>query len=143
MAEEKRFEEEGGQLIAFTAGGNYYAFEILSVTDIMEVPEITHIPKTPPYLLGITNLRGKAVPVMDLRLRLGLPEGNYDHRSCVIVIELNSLQFGIRVDRVADVESCLPEQIVLSPAENGVVKGFVNVGDRRIFLINADRLIRG
>ena len=79
---------------------------------------------------------------MDLRLRLGLPEGEYDERSCIIVTEINSLPYGIKVDRVSDVIRVLPEQTAVSPAENGVVSGFVTQDDKRISMLNLDRLVR-
>lgn len=142
MADIKEFAEHGGQALTFIVGGDYYAFVISEVTDIIEIPPVTLIPKTPDYVLGIMNHRGKAVPVMDLRLRLGLPEGEYDERSCIIVTEINSLPYGIKVDRVSDVIRVLPEQTAVSPAENGVVSGFVTQNDKRISMLNLDRLVR-
>ena len=145
MAEDnngKSFAETGGQILSFMADRRFYAFEILAVTDIIEIPEITPIPKTPKHILGMMNHRGKAVPIMDFRLRLGLPEGSYDERSCVIVIEINGLQCGILVDRVSDVENCTPEQIALSPAESSIVSCFITSAKKRISLLNPDRLVR-
>lgn len=143
MAYIKDFAENGGQILTFTAADSFYAFQIMDVADIIEIPEITVIPKTPPYLLGIMNHRGKAVPVMDFRLRLGLPEGEYDDRSCVIVLEINTLQCGIRVDRVSDVEYAFPAQIAVSPAEKSMVSCFITMENKRISLIDTDRLVRG
>lgn len=137
------FAEKGGQVLSFISEGKFYGFEILSVRDIIEIPEITPIPKTPEHILGIMNHRGKAVPVMDFRLRLGLPKWVYDSRSCVIVLEINGLQYGLLVDRVSDVENCLPEQIALSPAESSVVSCFISAQKKRISLLNPERLIRG
>jgi purine-binding chemotaxis protein CheW len=144
MAEEsKKFYETGGQILTFMAEGKFYAFEILSVTDIIEIPEITPIPKTPKQILGIMNHRGKAVPVMDFRRRLGMSEYEYDSRSCVIVIEINGMQYGILVDRVSDVESCTPQQIAQSPAESSIVSCFITTAKKRISLLNAEKLVRG
>lgn len=137
------FAEKGGQVLSFIADGKFYGFDILSVSDIIEIPEITPIPKTPEHILGIMNHRGKAVPVMDFRLRLGLPKWEYDDRSCVIVLEINGMQYGLLADRVSDVENCLPEQIALSPAENSVVSCFISTPKKRISLLNPERLIRG
>ncbi|MBQ1432992.1 MAG: chemotaxis protein CheW, partial [Ruminococcus sp.] len=75
MADFNELFENGGQLLTFSAAENCYGFYILDVADIIEIPELTKIPTAPDFVLGLMNHRGKAVPVMDLRLRLGLPEG--------------------------------------------------------------------
>ena len=125
MADLNEFIENGGQLLTFAAGDEHYGFYILDVSDIIEMPEVPVIPTAPDFVLGLMNHRGKAVPVMDLRLRLGLPEGDYDERSCVIVIEINTMLCGLAVDRVSDVETIPPESIAASPVDNGIVRGFV------------------
>ena len=130
MADIYELLDNGGQLLTFSAGGEYYGFYILSVADIIEMPEFTVIPTAPPYVLGLMNHRGKAVPVMDLRLRLGLPQGEYDERSCVVVIEVNTMQCGLVVDRVSDVENITADMIARSPADAGLVKGFVIRDDK-------------
>ena len=113
------------------------------MADIIEIPELTKIPTAPDFVLGLMNHRGKAVPVMDLRLRLGLPEGEFDERSCIIVLEINTLQCGLRVDRVLDAELIRPEDITRSPVENGMVKGFViRDGKERISILDPEILIR-
>lgn len=143
MADINELLENGGQLLTFCAAEESYGFYILDVADIIEVPEITVIPTAPPYVLGLMNHRGKAVPVMDLRLRLGLPEGEYDERSCIIVIEINTLQCGLLVDRVTDVEDVPPELIARSPVENGMVRGFVIREDKpRISILDPRVLAR-
>ncbi len=143
MADIKELAEKGGQILTFLSDGKSFGFQILDVTDIIEIPEITIIPTAPPHLLGIMNLRGRAVPVMDLRLRLGYPKGEYDERSCVIIIEINTHQCGILVDRVSDVEAVPAGKTALSPAENGVVCGFVTLNESsRISIIDPEKLVR-
>lgn len=143
MADVNELLENGGQLLTFSANEESYGFYILDVADIIEIPEITMIPTAPPYVLGLMNHRGKAVPVMDLRRRLGLPEGEYDERSCVIVIEVNTLQCGLLVDRVSDVENVTPEVIARSPVENGIVRGFIIREDQpRISVLDPRALAR-
>ncbi len=143
MADLNELIENGGQVLTFTAGDEHYGFYILDVADIIEIPELTVIPTAPPYVLGLMNHRGKAVPVMDLRLRLGLPEGDYDERSCVIVIEINTMLCGLAVDRVSDVENITPELIARSPVDNGMVRGFVIREDKpRISILDPRVLTR-
>ena len=143
MADLNELFENGGQLLTFSAAENCYGFYILDVADIIEIPELTKIPTAPDFVLGLMNHRGKAVPVMDLRLRLGLPEGEFDERSCLIVLEINTLQCGLRVDRVLDAELIRPEDITRSPVENGMVKGFViRDGKERISILDPEILVR-
>lgn len=143
MADFNELFENGGQLLTFSAAENCYGFYILDVADIIEIPELTKIPTAPDFVLGLMNHRGKAVPVMDLRLRLGLPEGEFDERSCIIVLEINTLQCGLRVDRVLDAELIRPEDITRSPVENGMVKGFViRDGKERISILDPEILVR-
>lgn len=143
MADLNELFENGGQLLTFSAAENCYGFYILDVADIIEIPELTKIPTAPDFVLGLMNHRGKAVPVMDLRLRLGLPEGEFNERSCIIVLEINTLQCGLRVDRVLDAELIRPEDITRSPVENGMVKGFViRDGKERISILDPEILVR-
>ncbi|MCR5022469.1 chemotaxis protein CheW [Ruminococcus sp.] len=143
MADVYELLDNGGQLLTFTAGGEYYGFYILDVADIIEMPAFTVIPTAPPYVLGLMNHRGKAVPVMDLRLRLGLPQGDYDDRSCVIVIEVNTMQCGLAVDRVSDVENITTDMIARSPVDTGLVKGFViRDGRPRIAILDPESVAR-
>ena len=140
---DSEFEQGGGKILSFFADNKFYAFLITDVTDIIEIPEITYVPTLPEHIKGIMNHRGKAVPVMDLRLRLGLPEGEFDERSCIIVLEINTLQCGLRVDRVLDAELIRPEDITRSPVENGMVKGFViRDGKERISILDPEILVR-
>ncbi|MGN0594930.1 MAG: chemotaxis protein CheW [Hominimerdicola sp.] len=134
------FEQNGGQILSFLCGGNFYGFELTAVTDIIEIPEITKVPKLPDYISGLINLRGKAVPVVDFRKRLGLSAGIFDDRSCIIIVEINSAQAGIICDRVSDVENVLPEMIAPSPVENGLVRCFITHKKKRISLLNHKKI---
>lgn len=140
---DEEFIKNGGKILTFSADGKIYGFNILSVTDIIEIPEVTKIPKTPAYLSGLMNHRGKAVPIMDFRKRLGLPDFDYDKKSCVIVIEINSMQIGIIVDRVIDVENITTDEIAPSPVVNSTVQCFITKNDTTIFMLNTEMLVRG
>lgn len=143
MADINEFFDNGGQLLTFMAGEEKYGFHILDVTDIIEIPHITLIPTTPPYVLGLMNLRGKAVPVIDFRRKLGLPEYDYDSRSCIIVLEINTLQCGVRVDRISDVERVVPADIARSPAAESLISAFIiRSSEDRISVLNTEKLVR-
>lgn len=135
--------KNGGKILAFSCEFDYYAFDIMAVCDIIEIPSITKIPKTPAYIKGLMNHRGKAVPVMDFRERLGVEYREYTRKSCVIVIEVNSHQIGVMVDRVFDVYEAAPEQITPSPVKGGVVSAFAEINGFRISILNVNKLVRG
>ncbi len=141
--EKKDFSETGGQILSFLSDGRFFAFEITAVTDIIEIPEITRIPRVPDFIRGVINLRGKVVPVIDFRKKLGFPDGIYDDRSCIIVLEIGSYQAGIICDRVSDVENILPEQVAQSPVSGGTVKFFVTTAKKRISLLDPAVLVKG
>lgn len=141
--DKQNFAQNGGQILSFVCEGRFFAFDVLAVADIIEIPEITIIPKTPDYILGVINHRGKAVPVMDFRIRLKLPKGYYNDKSCIIILEVNSHQFGVLVDGVSDVEKCTPEQIALSPVGSSTICCFITTAKKRISMLDPEKLIKG
>src|SRR5574344_1946931 len=99
--------QQEGRYLTFTLDKNYYGIPILMVNEIIGVVPITTIPKTPASIKGIINLRGKIIPVMDLRIKFGMPEREYDHSTCIIIIHLTvngeARQVGVIVDIVSEV----------------------------------------
>ncbi|MDR1578528.1 MAG: chemotaxis protein CheW [Deltaproteobacteria bacterium] len=95
------------KVLRFELGGEYYGLDILKIREINGMMEITSVPQTPQFMRGLINLRGKVIPVIDLRLKFGLPEEAYTERTSIIVIEIKtangSTQMGIVVDRVSEV----------------------------------------
>jgi purine-binding chemotaxis protein CheW len=112
------------------------------VTDIIEIPELTFVPKLPDYIKGLMNHRGRAIPVIDFRKRMGFADTVYSQRSCVIVVEVEGLQAGIIVDMVSDVEDILPQMIARSPISGGTVKFFITANKKRISLLDPGKLVR-
>lgn len=95
-----------GKYLTFKLTEEEYAIEVLKVREIMGVQHITAVPQTPQSVKGVINLRGKVVPVVDLRLRFGLPDTEYTARTCIIVVQIQTsetLQMGIVVDEVCEV----------------------------------------
>ncbi len=96
-----------GKYLTFTLANEDYGLEILKVREIIGLLDITAIPQTPPYVKGVINLRGKVIPVIDLRLKFGLPPLEYGERTCIIVVEvktsLGPVQMGVVVDTVSEV----------------------------------------
>ena len=100
-------DERAGKYLTFLIGKEEFGVGVLKVREIMGIQEITEVPQTPPYLKGVINLRGKVIPVIDLRLKFGLSAIDYTQRTCIIVVQVNSgatlLQMGIVVDAVSEV----------------------------------------
>lgn len=139
---DSEFEQNGGKILSFFSDNKFYAFLITDVTDIIEIPELTVIPKLPAYIKGLMNHRGKALPVIDFRKRMGFADIKYSDRSCVIVVEVEGLQAGIIVDMVSDVEDITPQMIARSPISGGTVKFFITSNKKRISLLDPAKLVR-
>lgn len=97
----------GGKYLVFHLGKEEFGAHVLKVREIIGLQELTAVPHTPHYVKGVINLRGKVIPVIDLRLRFGLPEKEYDLRTCIIVLdvktEAGNIQMGVVVDGVSEV----------------------------------------
>ncbi|REL38698.1 chemotaxis protein CheW [Rhodohalobacter sp. SW132] len=111
VAEEKVIRVEGGKFLSFFLGKEEYAIEILKVQEIIGLMAITPVPRMPAYIKGVLNLRGKIVPVMDLRTRFGLNEIEHTEETCIIVVQENQYLMGVIVDKVSEVADIDGEQI--------------------------------
>jgi purine-binding chemotaxis protein CheW len=96
-----------GKYLVFQLGREEFGIRVLNVREIMGIQDITAVPQTPDYVKGVINLRGKVIPVVDLRLKFGVPELEYTRRTCIIVVqargEAGPMLMGIVVDAVAEV----------------------------------------
>jgi purine-binding chemotaxis protein CheW len=102
---------EGGKFLTFFLGEEEYAIEILKVQEIIGLMPITTVPRMPDYIRGVLNLRGKIVPVMNLRTRFGLPEIEDTDETCIIVIQHDEYLMGVLVDKVSEVVDIVSENI--------------------------------
>lgn len=102
---------EGGKFLTFFLGEEEYAIEILKVQEIIGLMPITTVPRMPDYIRGVLNLRGKIVPVMNLRTRFGLPEIEDTDETCIIVIQHDEYLMGVLVDKVSEVVDIISENI--------------------------------
>jgi len=104
------------QYLTFNVADEVYGIEILKVVEIItSSTTITKIPKTWDFMKGVMNLRGKIIPVMDVRLRFGLAWREYDDRTCIIVVHEQDMEIGIIVDRVAEVIDIPKSNLELMP----------------------------
>ncbi|MAY60173.1 MULTISPECIES: chemotaxis protein CheW [Pseudoalteromonas] len=133
------------QFLTFIMAEEEYGVDILTVQEIRSWEDITALPNAPEYVKGVINLRGTIVPIIDLRLRFGLPTIEYGPLTVVIIVkvefEQESKVMGITVDGVADVYSIAEQDAKAVPSltqtnESEYVAGLVNVGDKMVALIN-------
>jgi len=133
------------QLVSFTLGEEEYAVDILKVREIIRVPNITRVPRAPEFVEGVINLRGKVIPVIDLRKRFGLSAGDYTKGTRIIVLELERT-IGMVVDGVSQVlrlgaESVEPPPPIVSGISSEYLKGVGKVDDRLIILLDVDKIL--
>lgn len=107
---------EGGKFLSFFLGAEEYAIGILKVQEIIGLMSITPVPRMPDYIRGVLNLRGKIVPVMNLRTRFGLPEVEDTEETCIIVVQEDQYLMGVLVDRVSEVADIGNEQLEEVPS---------------------------
>ncbi|MCL2121782.1 MAG: chemotaxis protein CheW [Clostridiales bacterium] len=92
-----------GRYLTFYIEDVIYSLPLNHVIEIIGIQHITHIPSVPYYIKGVVNLRGKVVPITDVRLKFGLPERPYDDKTCIVIVMINDMHIGLIVDRVAEV----------------------------------------
>jgi purine-binding chemotaxis protein CheW len=108
--------ERAGKYLTFSLAGEEYGLEILKVREIIGMMGITAVPRTPPFIKGVINLRGKVIPVVDLRLKFGLAEGERTDETCTIVVDVGSVEMGIIVDKVSEVLDIAGDDIEDTPS---------------------------
>lgn len=135
-----------GRFLTFTLGKEDYGIEIKYVTEIIGIQPITQVPELPDYLKGIINLRGKIIPVMDVRLRFRKEPLNYTDRTCIIVIDINDTSIGLIVDTVSEVASIDDEDIMPPPNSktgfnNKYVKGIGKLGNEVKLILDCGKIL--
>ncbi|ANF58389.1 chemotaxis protein CheW [Halotalea alkalilenta] len=134
------------EYLSFRLGDEEYAIDILRVQEIRGYDNITRIAGTPPFIKGVTNLRGVIVPIVDLRIKFELESVEYDHRTVVIVLNIGDRVVGAVVDDVKDVLSLSPDQLRPAPEFGGAMsveylEGLVDLDDRMLILLDIERLM--
>ncbi len=154
MDEERKFElleEEAedtleGKFLTFALGGEEYGIEIRNVTEIIGIQNVTDLPDVPNYMKGVINLRGKVIPVIDVRLRFNFEEREYDERTCIIVVNINEIAVGLVVDSVSEVLD-IPAGNIEPPGKiaQGIgseyIQGFGKVDNQVKILLNTKQLL--
>lgn len=141
-----RQETELLQLVTFSIGDEEFGVEILKVQEIIRMLEITKVPKAPPFVEGVINLRGKVIPIIDLRKRFGLASRDHDKNTRIIVINIHSMIVGFVVDSVSEVlrlplNTVEPPPPVVAGLDSDYISGVGKLEDRLLIMLDLDRLL--
>ncbi len=151
LTEPQVFEEEDGQegkYLTFPISNEEFGIEIRSVREIIGIQKITIVPEMSHFVKGVINLRGKIIPVMDIRLKFGIQEREYDERTTIIVVHINEVDVGLIVDSVSEVIDIAHTDIELPSMtaggnENKYVKAFGKVTEKVIIILDTAKLLFG
>jgi purine-binding chemotaxis protein CheW len=141
--------ETDQKLLTFSLGSEGYGISILKVKEIIGMMDITPVPKTPDFIEGVINLRGKIIPVMDLRVKFGMQRQDYNDRTCIIVVEIliKGVQklLGVVVDMVSEVVNISCDQIEPPPEygtsiEHNSILGIGKIKDRVVIILDIDEV---
>ncbi len=133
------------QLVTFKLGNEEFGVDILKVQEINKMMSITKIPNAPTFIEGVINLRGKIIPIVDLRKRLGFRDQEYDKSTRIIVVELDGLVLGFIVDSVSEVLR-IPENTIEPPPsmvagiESEYIEGVGKLDDRLLILLELKKI---
>ncbi|HAS17171.1 MAG: chemotaxis protein CheW [Nitrospirae bacterium RIFCSPLOW2_12_42_9] len=111
-----------GKYLTFILNREEYGLEILKVREIIGLMDITPVPQTPAFMKGIINLRGKVIPVVDQRLKFGMPAAEYTKETCIIVVNIDNRLMGIIVDTVSEVLDIAAKDIEPAPSLGNKIK---------------------
>lgn len=150
LLENPTVKTQDGKHLVFLLNGNCYGIPILEVSEINGIMDITQVPKMPDYIKGVINLRGKIIPVMDLRLKFGMPPKEYDEQTCIIIVNITvgktNKQMGVLVDTVSEVLDIPPSETESPPnygteMEEEFLNGIGKVKGKLVMLLNIMKIL--
>lgn len=135
-----------GRYLTFFLGDEEYALPILQVQEIIRVMEATPMPRTPSHVVGVINLRGKVIPIFDLRRRFELPDVDHGDKTCIIVVRVHGRATGIVVDRVSEVVDIRSEEVepiaaLAADVRTEFLLGIANCSDGLKILLDLERVL--
>ncbi|KMQ50547.1 Positive regulator of CheA protein activity (CheW) [Chitinispirillum alkaliphilum] len=140
-----------GKYLTFSLAQEGYGIGILKVQEIIGLMNVTHVPRTPDYIRGVINLRGKVIPVVDLRLKFGLEENEDTDKTCIIVVQVENVSgehviMGIIVDEVCEVLDIKADQIEPSPSfgaslDTEFIMGMGKAAQKVVMLLDVDKVL--
>jgi purine-binding chemotaxis protein CheW len=140
--------ELGGKYLTFKLAEEEYGLEILKVREINGLMDITAVPRTPAFVKGVINLRGKVIPVVDLRLKFGMSSVESTEQTCIIVVDVGGIEMGIVVDQVSEVLN-IPSGEIEPPPSFGVsvdtdfILGMGKANNRVTILLDISKVLTG
>jgi purine-binding chemotaxis protein CheW len=141
-----------GKYLSFTLGGEVYGLEILKVQEINGIVDVTRVPRTPDYVRGVINLRGRVIPVIDLRAKFEMERVENTERTCIIVVQLDRgdghATVGVVVDDVSEVMTITEEQISPPPefgdgVDSEIIIGMGKLEDEVVILLDIQKVLAG
>lgn len=140
------FQRKGGKFLIFFVDDEEYGIEIIKVQEIIGLISVTAVPRVQPYIIGVINLRGKVMPVINLRLRFGMEAVEATDETCIIVTRAKGLEIGILVDRVSEVLDIVSHQIEAAPSFGKEVRteyllGIAQTAGRVQHLLDLDKMM--
>jgi purine-binding chemotaxis protein CheW len=135
-----------GRYLTLQVGKETFGIEIRYVIEIVGLQPVTEMPEMPEHIKGIINLRGKIIPIMDVRLRFKMPAREYDDRTCIIIIDMSGITIGLVIDSVSDVLTISDDEIMKKPEMSikddcGYVKNIGRINNKVILLIDCEKLL--
>ncbi len=146
VAEKKLTKSHVGKYLTFVMSSEEYGIEILKVREIIGMMDITSVPQTPDYMKGVINLRGKVIPIIDLRVKFSMTEQEHTQETCTIVVEVNDSLIGIIVDTVSEVVDVGDEEIEEAPhlgqeIDTNFIMGMGKLKEKLIILLDIDKVL--
>src|SRR5438067_5334051 len=134
------------QLVVFELGAELYGVEIARVHEIIRLQAVTRVPRSPAFVEGVINLRGKVIPVVDLRRRFGLPSAEHTRASRIVVVEIGDQVVGIIVDGVSEVlrvtsGTIEPPSPVVAGLDSEYIHGIAKLPERLVILLDLERIL--
>ena len=146
----KSVEKREGKYLTFTLGKEEYGIGILKIKEIIGLVDVTSIPNTPDFVKGVINLRGKVIPIVDLRMRFGMKKVDYTERTCIVVVEIygqsDKIIIGLVVDAVSEVLNIRKEDIEDAPdfgtkLDTEYILGMAKMGGGVKILLDIDKVL--
>jgi len=144
---ESEAESSEKKYLTFVLGSEEYGIDINDVKEIVGIQKITNVPDMPPFVKGVINLRGKIIPVMDIRIRFSMSDRDYNDRTCIIVVTIEDKEIGLIVDNVSEVLDIPIKDIENAESVSGknekYINGYGKVADSVKILLDIQSLLVG
>jgi len=147
IEDDEDVDNQSNKYLMFALGSEEYGIDIARITAIEELQQITAIPDMPGFVKGVINLRGKVIPAVDLRLRFGLEEREYDDRTCIVIVSVNESTIGLIVDIVSEVHEIRvtdigpPPSFESSSVKEQYIAGLAKRGEEVKIILDVEKII--